>query len=456
MSSDPQLGFAFQPPAKKLWKVRELAAAVRTTLEREYTDVWVEGEVSNFRPAESGHLYFTLKDAEAQLRVVMFRSQARMLRFQPENGLAILARGRLTVYEARGEMQLSAEYLAPKGTGALQVAFEQLKAKLAAEGLFDQARKKALPVLPRRIGVVTSPRGAAIQDILNILRRRHATVGVLIFPAQVQGEGAAAEVAAGVRYFSRAKTVDVILVARGGGSLEDLAAFNDEGLARTIAASELPVVSAVGHETDFTIADFVADLRAPTPSAAAELVVESKQQMEEEVAAVWKRLDHAVRYRLLMARQSLTELAQHGAFARIEDALGRRQQRLDDFVYRLTTAQRALLETQRRRLDVAAARVRHYDLRRQLVAMRRDLAARAAALGAVGKRLLLERRGRLEQLAARLGELSPLKILDRGYALVLDASGHLVKDAAQVRAGDEITARLARGSLTATVKKTRG
>jgi exodeoxyribonuclease VII large subunit len=454
MSSDPQLGFAFQPPSRRLWTVRELAAAVRTTLEREYTDVWIEGEISNFRPAESGHLYFTLKDAEAQLRVVMFRSQARLLRFQPENGMAILARGRLTVYEARGEMQLSAEYLEPKGAGALQVAFEQLKAKLAAEGLFDAARKRALPLLPRRIGIVTSPRGAAIQDILNILRRRHATAGVLIYPAQVQGESAAAEVAAGVEYFSRAKNVDVVIVARGGGSLEDLAAFNDEALARTIAACEVPVVSAVGHETDFTIADFVADLRAPTPSAAAELVVESKQQMEEEVAAAWKRLDHAMRYRLLMARQLLTELAQHGAFARMQDALGRRQQRLDDLGYRLGTAERALLEAQRRRLDVAAARVRHFDLRRQLAAMRRDLVARTASLGAVGKRLLLERSARLGQLAARLGELSPLKILDRGYALVLDASGNLVKDAAQVRAGDEITAHLARGSLVATVKKT--
>jgi exodeoxyribonuclease VII large subunit len=458
MSSDPQLGFAFQPPARRLWTVRELAAAVRTTLEQEYTDVWIEGEISNFRPAESGHLYFTLKDAEAQLRVVMFRSQARLLRFQPENGMAILARGRLTVYEARGEMQLSAEYLEPKGAGALQVAFEQLKAKLAAEGLFDAARKRALPLLPRRIGVVTSPRGAAIQDILNILRRRHATVSVLIYPAQVQGEAAAAEVAAGVEYFSRSKgvdVVDVIIVARGGGSLEDLAAFNDEALARAIAASELPVVSAVGHETDFTIADFVADLRAPTPSAAAELVVESKHKLEEAVAGLWRRLDHGVRYRLLMARQLLTELAQHGAFARMQDALGRRQQRLDDLGYRLGTAERALLEARRRRLDVAAARVRHFDLRRQLAAMRRDLAARTAALGAIGKRLLLQRSARLEQLAARLGELSPLKILERGYALVLDASGHLVKDATQVRAGDEITARLARGALTATVKKTR-
>src|SRR5512142_2119045 len=204
MSSDPQLGFAFQPPARKLWPVRELAAAVRTTLEQEYSDVWIEGEISNFRPAESGHLYFTLKDGGAQLRVVMFRSQARLLRFKPENGLQAIARGRVTVYDARGELQLSAEYLEPRGAGALQIAFEQLKQRLAAEGLFDASRKKPIPALPRRIGIVTSPRAAALQDILNILRRRHHSAHVLIWPAQVQGEAAPSEVSAGIRFFNRA------------------------------------------------------------------------------------------------------------------------------------------------------------------------------------------------------------------------------------------------------------
>src|SRR5215467_6596208 len=284
MSSEGQLDFTFTaPPARRIWRVADLVSAVRTTVERGYTDVWVEGEVSNYRPADSGHLYFTLKDGDAQLRVVMFRSQARLLRFRPDNGMQVVARGRVTIYDVRGELQLSAEFLEPLGSGALQVAFEQLKARLAEEGLFDASRKKPLPLLPRRIGIVTSPRGAALHDMLNILARRHESVGILIYPAQVQGESASAEVSAGIKYFNRAKNVEVIVIARGGGSIEDLAAFNDEGMARTIASSKLPVISAVGHETDFTIADFVADLRAPTPSAAAELVIESKHRLAERV-----------------------------------------------------------------------------------------------------------------------------------------------------------------------------
>src|SRR5215475_7063392 len=264
MGSFDQLGFTFQGPGRRVWSVRDLVAAVRTHLEREYTDTWVEGEISNFRAHDSGHLYFTLKDADAQIRAVMFRSQARLLRFRPDNGMQIVLRGRVTVYEDRGELQLSAEYLEPKGAGALQIAFEQLKAKLESEGLFDGARKKSIPALPRCIGIVTSPKGAALRDILNILRRRHHSANVLIFPAQVQGEAAALEVSAGVKYFNRAKNVDVIVVARGGGSAEDLAAFNHEGLARTVSSSQIPIISAVGHETDFTIIDFVADLRPPT------------------------------------------------------------------------------------------------------------------------------------------------------------------------------------------------
>src|SRR5882672_7728753 len=237
MSLFDQLGFSFKPPDHRVWSVRDLVAAVRTHLEREYGDTWVEGEISNFRAHDSGHLYFTLKDKDSQIRAVMFRSQARLLRFQPEDGMEIVLRGRVTIYEGRGELQLSAEYLEPKGAGALQIAFEQLKAKLEGEGLFDSARKKPIPSLPRRIGIVTSPQAAALRDILNILSRRHHTASVLIFPAQVQGEVAALEVAAGVRYFNKTGSVDVIIVARGGGSAEDLAAFNEEGLARTVAAS---------------------------------------------------------------------------------------------------------------------------------------------------------------------------------------------------------------------------
>ena len=236
MSLEDQLGFMFgvEAPSRRIWHVADLVGAVRTTVERSYTDVWVEGEISNFRSSESGHLYFALKDGDALLRVVMFRMQARLLRFKPDNGMQIIARGRITIYDQRGELQLSAEFLEPLGAGALQLAFEQLKAKLAQEGLFDKERKKPLPELPRRIGIVTSPRGAALHDMLNVLARRHENVGILIYPAQVQGEAAASEVAAGVKYFNRAKNVDVIIVARGGGSIEDLAAFNNEGLARTI------------------------------------------------------------------------------------------------------------------------------------------------------------------------------------------------------------------------------
>jgi exodeoxyribonuclease VII large subunit len=453
MASMDQLGFTFQVPGRRVWSVRDLVAAVRTHVEREYTDTWVEGEISNFRAHDSGHLYFTLKDANAQIRIVMFRSQARLLRFRPENGMAVVVRGRVTIYEDRGELQISAEYLEPKGAGALQIAFEQLKAKLEAEGLFDSARKKAIPSLPRRIGIVTSPQAAALRDILNILQRRHQNASVLIFPAQVQGTEAASEVAAGIRYFNKAGSVDVIIVARGGGSAEDLAAFNHEGLARTASASKIPLISAVGHETDFTILDFVSDLRAPTPSAAAELVIRSRQEIEEQAESLHRRLEKAMRYRLLMARQGLTELAQHGAFARIIDLLHRRQQRLDDLGYRLAHSQRDILEGKRRRFETLSAAVRHYDARRVLSGIRQQLNAQLSALNATVQTLLLRRRGQLEQLSGQLNALSPLAILDRGYALVFDGTGQLLKDVSQVQSGDEISARLRKGTIRATVKK---
>jgi len=453
MASADQLGFTFQVPGRRMWSVRELVAAVRTHLERDYTDTWVEGEMSNFRAHDSGHLYFTLKDANSQIRIVMFRSQARLLRFRPENGMAVVVRGRVTIYEDRGELQISAEYLEPKGAGALQIAFEQLKAKLEAEGLFDSARKKPIPSLPQRIGIVTSPQAAALRDILNILQRRHQSANVLIFPAQVQGAEAASEVATGIRYFNKAGSVDVIIVARGGGSAEDLAAFNHEGLARTASASKIPLISAVGHETDFTILDFVADLRAPTPSTAAELVIRSRQEIEQQAESLDRRMEKAMRYRLLIARQNLTELAQHGAFARIIDLLHRRQQRLDDLVYRLAHSQRDIFEGKRRRFETLSAAVRHYDARRVLHGIGQQLNAQVSALNATVQTLLLRRRGQLEQLSGQLNALSPLAILDRGYALVFDGAGQLLKDASWVQSGDEISARLRKGTVTATVKK---
>jgi exodeoxyribonuclease VII large subunit len=454
MSDPSQFAFDFQSlPERRIWKVGELISALRTRLEREYTDVWVEGEISNLRPAGSGHLYFTLNDGEAQLRIVMFRMQARLLRFKPENGLRVIARGRLSIYENRGELQMIGEFLEPVGAGALQVAFGQLKRKLATEGLFDIGRKKAIPVLPRRIGIVTSPHGAAIQDILNILRRRHESVDVLIYPAQVQGETAPREVAAGVRYFNRKRQVDVIIIARGGGSFEDLAAFNDESLARAIAESSLPVISAVGHETDFTICDFVADLRAPTPSAAAELVVRSKHELQERVAGLDARLGRAARYRLLTARQRLTLLTQSMAFTRMQELIARRQQRVDELAFRLAAVQQKQMRALHRRLDVAAARLRHQELQNRLTAMRRELVVRVAAFANAMRHLIENRKAKLQRLASQLQALSPLGILERGYALVFDEQGNLVTRSAQLSAGQQVRGRVARGGFTARVEQ---
>jgi exodeoxyribonuclease VII large subunit len=453
-----QMGFSFRPPERRVWRVRDLVASVRSHIEREYSDAWVEGEISNFRAPDSGHLYFTLKDGtvkdgSAQIRVVMFRSAARLLRFRPADGLQVVVRGRVTIYEDRGELQISAEYIEPKGAGSLQLAFEQLKAKLETEGLFAPERKKPIPSLPSRIGVVTSTQAAALRDILNVLQRRHHSVNVLIFPAQVQGDAASREVAAGVRFFNQHDNVDVIIIARGGGSAEDLAAFNDEALARTVAASEIPVISAVGHETDFTIIDFVADLRAPTPSAAAELVIRSRQEVEDHAAALHDRLSRAMRYRLLIGRQTLTELAQHGAFARMMELIHQRQQRLDDLTHRMELAQRQLLEQALRRWERISAAVRHYDLRLVLSGVRKELAGGTAALIAVMRNVLLQHRVRSERLQTALESLSPLAILGRGYALVFDSEGKLLKDAHRLSVGDEISARLAHGEIHATVTK---
>jgi exodeoxyribonuclease VII large subunit len=453
MGATDQLGFSFRPPERRIWTVRDLVASVRTHLEREYSDAWVEGEISNLRAQNSGHLYFTLKDESSQISVVMFRSSARLLRFRPMDGMQVVVRGRVTVYEERGQLQINAEYVEPKGAGALQIAFEQLKAKLEAEGLFDAGRKKPIPALPSAIGIVTSPQAAALRDLLQILHRRHHTVNVLLYPAQVQGEAAPVEVAAGVRYFNKARNVEVIVMARGGGSAEDLAAFNDEALARVIAGSTLPVISAVGHETDFTIADFVADLRAATPSAAAELVIRSRQEVEEQVERLGGRLEKATRYQLLIGRQRLTELAQHGAFGRMMDVIRRRQQKMDDLTHRLAHAQRDLLEAQRRRFETLASAVRHYDLRLVFASVGKELNAQVAAMAAAARNLLLQRRSRLERLTSQMEALSPVAILERGYALVFDSSGKLVKDAAQVKVGEDVTARLARGQIAATVKK---
>jgi len=455
--SPGQLGFTFEeakPARRRIWKVSEVAAELRVEVERSFSDLWIEGEISDLRPAASGHVYFTLKDDSAQLSAVLFRSQARLLRFRPENGLHILLRGRLSVFEQRGQVQLVAEHIEPMGAGSLQLAFEQVKRQLQSEGLFDSERKQPLPAFPRCVGIVTSPSGAVIRDFVNIVSRRHSALQIVVYPALVQGESAAAEVAAGIRYFNRTREVDVIVLARGGGSLEDLAPFNSEFLARAISASELPVVSAIGHETDFTIADFVADLRAPTPSAAAELITAAQHKVEERLEQLSQRLDRAARYALMQARERFSRLSAPAAFARMRDNLNLRQQRLDELSFRMESAWRRHFQTAAQHVQQLSSSVLRHDARNRLTLVRQRLDSldarlvRAEAMG--GLRL----RSRLEALEKQLHSLSPLGVLSRGYALVYDDSGVLVRDAAAVRPQQKLLTRFAKGSIESTVVKT--
>lgn len=440
------------PTKRKILSVTELTQQVKGLFEKSFAEVWVQGEISNFRPAGSGHLYFTLKDAGAQLRAVCFRNQARYLKFKPQDGISVIARGRLSVYEARGEYQLYVELLEPAGLGALQLAFEQLKAKLAAEGLFDPARKRPLPVLPHTVGVVTSPMGAVIRDILRVLKRRFRNMNVLVYPVKVQGEGAAKEIAEGIEYFNRHAPVDVMMVARGGGALEDLWAFNEEVVARAIAGSKIPVISAVGHETDFTIADFVADLRAPTPSAAAELVVHRKQDYVTELQNRARRMSQVLRLKLSEASERLTELRMHRVFQTLEARLEERAQRVDDIVVSLDRTLRARLNSAREGWLRASAGVVRYDFRRLLEFKRTQMEERGALLGMKFHAYLVDRKNRLSQVGSILRERSPLVILGRGYSITRDALGNIVRDAAEVPIGSDISVRLARGELGAAVK----
>jgi len=453
----PQLGLSFEEPrpARRIWPVRELVAQVRELVEQQYGDVWVEGEISNYRPAPSGHVYFTLKDADAQLPIVLFRRQAMLLRFRPEDGLHVLVRGRVSVYEQRGQMQLVAETMEPVGAGSLQLAFEQLKEKLKAEGLFEAARKRPLPAFPRTVGIITSPTGAVIRDFLNIVARRHSGLSVLLFPVSVQGDSAPAEIESALAQLNDSGLVDVIVLARGGGSLEDLAAFNSERVARAIAASRLPVVSAIGHETDFTIADFAADLRAPTPSAAAELITEATHKIAEHLATHSHRLERAARFQLLQARQRLTRSAvADRAESRISTLLRRWAQRLDDLSFRLESALTTQLRQQQRRVADFTAAVLLHDPRQGLAQARERLTTCRARLDRSLERLLHASASTRSSLDARLHSLSPLAVLDRGYALVFTAEGAVIRSIAQLASGDQLTTRLSDGAFTSRVQAT--
>jgi exodeoxyribonuclease VII large subunit len=438
-------------PARRIFTVTELNAAIGRLLGREFSDIWVAGEISGVKLASSGHYYFTLKERDSQLRCVLFRSAHRYLRFKPQDGLAVVARGHLDIYEARGEYQLQVEFLEPQGHGALQLAFEQLKKKLADEGLFDEARKKPLPKYPRRIGIVTSPQGAAIRDMLQILSRRFPGLHIRLYPAQVQGDGSIEDVCRGIQYFSRTDWAEVMIVGRGGGSIEDLWTFNEEAVARAIAASKVPVVSAVGHATDVTIADFVADLRAPTPSAAAELIVCTRQELLDRIAAIRERLSQALRYRLSMAVRRLQQRGVERATSLLHRAIGRRMQRIDELEYGLRDLVRARIEDAARRLRSMEMQLRRYDLRPRLAHDRRRLDAAAARAEQILRLQLARRSGRLQSLAGKLSQLSPLRILDRGYAIVTNDAGVILKRSADAAVGSNIDIRLAEGRLAAEV-----
>jgi exodeoxyribonuclease VII large subunit len=451
------------PAERRVWSVRELVAGIRQQVEHEYQEIWVEGEISNCRPAPSGHVYFTLKDGDARLPVVMFRREAQLLRFRPQDGLAVLVRGRISVYESRGQLQLVAETVETRGAGTLQLAFEQLKARLLAEGLLDAVRKRPLPSYPHCIGIVTSTSGAVLHDIVNVIRRRHGRLNLLVYPAVVQGPDCAGSVVAGLRWFNKRQSskrnskppipkVDLILIARGGGSMEDLAGFNDEAVARAIAASTLPVVSAIGHETDFTIADFVADLRAPTPSAAAELITAAQHRIEERVQGLDSRVHRAIRYHLILAHQRYTALSFDQIHNRLEALMGRHAQRLDDLSHRMEAGARRGLRNSSIRLAALVSRLERQSPSARLVLARRRLERAEHSISRLAAATNAAHLARLSHASARLHALSPIAVLSRGYALVYAADGTLLRSAAATHAGETVSARLAAGSLTARVE----
>ena len=387
--------------------ISELTQLIKFQLEQSFDYLWVEGEISNFRIPSSGHFYFTLKDEKSQIRAVMFRSQNRTLEFSPEDGLSVICRGRLNVYETRGEYQLILDYLEPKGLGALQLAFEQLKQRLAQEGLFDPDHKKPLHQLPRKIGIVTSPTGAAIRDILNIIERRFANVGILIYPVKVQGEGAAQEIATALQELNQMPEIDVVILARGGGSIEDLWPFNEEVVARAIYHSEIPVISAVGHEVDFTIADFVADLRAPTPSAAAELVVRNKDDLIYNLNTVYVRLKNSIRK-----------------------------------IYEFNQSRFAFLQK------------RMPDPRKMIPGLRLTIDEYGERIAFYVSNAVKIKKEKIEGMMGRLDALSPLNVLKRGYSITRTVPDlKVVRNAKQLASGDKINVRLFKGELMCRVEE---
>jgi exodeoxyribonuclease VII large subunit len=440
------------PEPRRVFSVSQLTDRIRSLLEERFFEIWVEGEISNCFVAKTGHMYFTLKDTQAQIKAVMFRSAIRYLRFKPQDGLRVVARGRLTVYDPKGEYQIVCEHLEPEGLGARQLAFDQLKERLAREGLFDPRRKRALPALPRKIGVVTSLDGAAVRDIIKVLRRRYANAHIVIRPARVQGEGAALDIARGMAAIGKVKGVDVVIVGRGGGSIEDLWAFNEEVVARAIAGCPVPTISAVGHETDITIADFVADMRAPTPSAAAEMVVARKDDFCAHIDRLAHRVNTLMQGRLHKVRARLGTIEAKSGYAGFAMRIAMRGRRADDLSHQLLRALREQLARRERGYQTLRLTLERFDVRRRFGTIRTQLVAVDGRLRSSVDRQLHVADARLRGAAARLESLSPLAVLARGYAVCWNEDRTaIIRDAAVVERGARVHVKLERGELDCSV-----
>ena len=440
-------------PERRVFTVTELNVRIRDHLELEFTQVWVEGELSNCRVWTTGHLYFTLKDSASQVRGLMFRSALRYLKFKPADGLKVVARGKISVYEPKGEYQLVCEYLEPKGLGGLQLAFEQLKQRLQDEGLFDAARKRPLPALPRKIGVVTSLDGAAIRDIVKVLGRRYRNAHLVIAPARVQGEGAAMDVARGLRFLARVPGVDVVIVARGGGSIEDLWAFNEELVARAIARSRVPVISAVGHESDVTIADFVADRRAPTPSAAAEIVVAAKDDFIGRIDRLGGRLRAGALARIQRLSRRVHTLSSRPVLTGVPGRVAMRGRQVADLSHLLTRTMAGLVAGRERYVQQLRRRLDRSELSRRLADIKTRLVSADARLDGAVRRGYHRAEAQLREGAGRLETLSPLAVLGRGYAVCWNADrSRILRDAATTEIGDRVRITLAVGELECDVR----
>ncbi|MBN2208732.1 MAG: exodeoxyribonuclease VII large subunit [Candidatus Coatesbacteria bacterium] len=448
MNRELDFSAAVQAQDRKIFKVSELATQIKALLQNRFFDIWVEGEITDFKRSSAGHLYMRLKDDKAQISAVMFRNKAIFLQFKPENGLSVIARGSVSCYPPSSTYQVIVDYFEPKGVGALQLAFEQLKAKLNAEGLFAPERKRPIPKMPKTIGVVTSPTGAAIRDILNVTKRRFCSAHIILYPVQVQGEKAPAEIKHAIEEMNRLELAEVLIVGRGGGAAIDLWAFNDEGVARAIAASKIPVISAVGHEIDFTIADFVADLRAPTPSAAAELVVQSRAELLSKTDSLRSRLTRVMLSRTSAVDQRLESLLKALRMSSPERPIQTLMQRLDDVDLRLQRVTLALFENRRQQLS-------HLSKRHVALAPTKTIAAGEALLQGISSRLMAGvhsqlrfTEARLNSATTRLESLKPQNVIRRGYAICQDAAtGKPISRTSHARIGASVLVVLADGSL---------